>query len=438
VLIEFRVKNFRSFDEEQVFSLVASKDDRLQGSIRQRGEWLLLPSAAIYGPNASGKSNLIKAVRAMTTFVRFSADQGTEARNLLVPFALNQSSLSKPSSFEASFLIEGIRYQYGFTATPERVWSEWLLSYPKGRAQSWVQREYLPEQGETRWQLGRTLTGDKQQLKGKVRPDALFLSVAAQWNQEQLKPIYEFFAKRLRAVLPDSDIAQVTERLLASPLWDVHGVPMKQAIVRMLRNVDPTICDLTTETVKPDQLSFMNDLADGIRERLKAQMETTPFLSTRFQHQGEATGHRAQIPFSEESEGTKRFFELLGPWLDTLFKGYTVFVDELERSLHPLLARALVEEIHSPAFKKGGAQVIFTTHDTTLLDPELFRRDQIWFTEKNEEGATHLYSMSDYKDHRARKDEAFQKNYMVGRYGAIPIIRAFESDELEKAETKRP
>ena len=138
------------------------------------------------------------------------------------------------------------------------------------------------------------------------------------------------------------------------------------------------------------------------------------------------SGEDVRMSLEDESDGTQRFFQLLGPWLETVLNGYTVFVDELEASLHPLLTRELVKFIQSPNSNKTGAQLIFSTHDTTLLDPELFRRDQIWFTEKDKDGATNLYSTSDYKERRPRKGEAMQRGYLSGRYGAIPILESFD------------
>jgi len=143
-------------------------------------------------------------------------------------------------------------------------------------------------------------------------------------------------------------------------------------------------------------------------------------------HRNIETGKDVYLPLEEESDGTQRFFQLLGTFFETVFLGYTVFIDELEAHLHPLLTRELIKFIQNPEYNKNGAQLIFATHDTTLLDPELFRRDQIWFTDKDKNGGTQLYSMSDYKEHRPRKGEAMQRGYLAGRYGAVPILEAFK------------
>ena len=142
-------------------------------------------------------------------------------------------------------------------------------------------------------------------------------------------------------------------------------------------------------------------------------------------HSNTLTNENISFPLKEESDGTQRFFQLLGPWLEAVHDGYTVFIDELEASLHPLLTRELIKFIQDPRNNKTGAQLVFATHDVTLLDPELFRRDQIWFTEKDKGAATNLYSISDYNERKPRKGEAMQKGYLAGRYGAIPILEAF-------------
>ena len=166
-------------------------------------------------------------------------------------------------------------------------------------------------------------------------------------------------------------------------------------------------------------------MPNEIREKVLKQLEKNPPLKVEMCHSDTHTNKDVSFPLEEESDGTQRFFQLLGPWLQAVNDGYTVFIDELEASLHPLLTRELIKFIHDPTNNKAGAQLVFATHDATLLGPELFRRDQIWFTEKDKGAGTQLYSMSDYKERKPRKGEAMQKGYLAGRYGAIPILEAF-------------
>lgn len=198
MLVEFRVKNFRSFRDEQVLTLVAGHDTTLPGNCATEGKLQLLKAAGIYGPNASGKSNLVKAIKVMQDLVLNSADFKPGSKLPVTPFLLDEELEGKPSSFEVTFFYEDIRYQYGFTVTNERVHEEWLLAYPKGKAQRWYERTL--NKGD--WKFSSFLKGEKAKISDKTRDNALFLSVAAQWNNEQLIHVYKWFKNKLRIVPP--------------------------------------------------------------------------------------------------------------------------------------------------------------------------------------------------------------------------------------------
>jgi len=191
-------------------------------------------------------------------------------------------------------------------------------------------------------------------------------------------------------------------------------------IEAFLQEADLGICGLNVRKEKIVDPKFLAEMPEGFKDFFLKDFKESLAIKVEMLHKNMKTGKKVSLPIQEESDGTRRFFELSGPWVQAAVAGMTVFIDELEASLHPLLVRQLIELMQHP---KAGAQLIFATHDTTLLDPELFRRDQIWFTEKDEYGSTHLYPLSDYKP---RKGEAMQKGYLSGRYGAIPIIEAFE------------
>ncbi len=432
MLIEFRVKNFRSFKEEQVFSMVASKDDSLSDNVAKIGKWRLLRTAAIYGPNASGKSNLVKAIRTMGGVIGSSAQMDSSARNDLVPFALDPENRDKPCWFEITFLLDEVRYQYGFSATRKRVYDEWLFSYPEGKARHLYGREFDPETQETEWNLrSKFLTGQKQQLREMVRDDALFLSIAAQLNHEQLTPIYRFFDELVSTILTSDQMWQMTESMM---LREDMSEAVNVLVASYVKLADPTISDIRAKKMDPAKMKTPDNLPDEVRKTFIAQIKANPLITVDVDHETTGSDHRTVFPLEEESDGTRRLFQLIGPVIEIIGRGLLMFVDEIERSLHPLLVRRLLQDIQSPEFSLRGAQVIMATHDTTLLDPELLRRDQVWFTEKDSDGATHLYSLSDYKEKekekgKVRKDEAFQKRYLEGRYGAIPIIERFELNE---------
>ena len=426
MLVEFRIKNFRSFRDEQVLSLVASNDTVLEGNCATEGKLRLLKTAGIYGPNASGKSNLIKAIDIMRDVVLNSANYKPGKKLPVQPFLLDDESQKEPSSFEVIFYHGDIRYQYGFSATNERIHEEWLLAYPKGRtvdkAQTWYHRTF--NKLSTVWKLTPFLKGGKEQLKNKTRDNALFLSVAAQWNNKQLTTVYEWFKDKLRIVPPKEYFRPITAEMLLDSEKESR---LYEFVKDSLKDADLGIVGINVEKLKFDRstIEFPKDMSNEIREKMLKRLEKETRLKVEMLHSNTLTNEDISFPLEEESDGTQRFFQLLGPLLETALHGYTVLIDELESSLHPHLTCELIKFIQKSEVKTNAPQLIFATHDVTLLDPELFRRDQIWFMEKDKGGATQLYSMSDYKERKPRKGEAMQKGYLAGRYGAIPILEAF-------------
>lgn len=425
MLVEFRIANFRSFRDEQVLSLVASNDKTLRGNYATKGKLRLLKGVGIYGPNASGKSNLIKAIYVMKDVVLRSASTSPGEILPIEPFLLDDKSRNKPSLFEVTFYERHIRYQYGFIATSKYIQDEWLFAYPKGRAQLWYERSFNRKTRKPVLKFGTSLKGDKAKLAKMTRSESLFLSVGAQWNNEQLMNIYGWFKNKLRIVPPKELFRPITAKILL----ELKAKPKKkeklfESFVEILKSADLGICGLDVKKIEIDEIKFKG-IPEQNKKELIERLKKEPPIQVEMHHRSGKTGRIVPLMLEDESDGTQRFFQLLGPWTETLIYGFTVFIDELESSLHPLLTRELVEPILEPQTNKHGAQLIFATHDTTLLDPDLFRRDQIWFTEKDTSGATNLYSMSDYKERRPRKGEAMQKGYLSGRYGAIPILEAF-------------
>jgi len=425
MLVEFRVKNYRSIKDEQVLSLVASTDDTLEDNLINVGKLPLLKAAGIYGPNASGKSNLIRAMRTMQQMILNSAGDKPGSGTSAEPFLFDDKSQKEPTSFEIIFYHNKIRYQYGFTATKERIYDEWLFAAPKKSNQKWFERSFDKKTGETDWKFGSYYKGEKIKLTEKTRDNALFLSVAAQWNHEQLTSVYKWFKDNLMIISPDIALPSITAQWLLDSANDVSG-----AISTIMKNADFGISGLR---IKPANINMdMNNVhlqspnkisREGILKDLENLIEEDSiFKHLEALHQN-TKGHDIPLSIEEESDGTQRFLKLLWTWFPSIKNGCTLLVDELETSLHSLLSRELIKIFQDPDINKSGAQLVFATHDTTLLDPDLFRRDQIWFTEKDNSGATQLFPLSDYKP---RRGEAIQKGYIAGRYGAIPILEAFE------------
>ena len=417
MLIEFRVRNFRSLRDEQVLSLVAAKIRGKNSLIHNtmpsgvKSVPSLLKSAVVYGTNAGGKSNLIMALQYMRSVVAESASVMQPGQTFSVqPFRLDPESETSPTEFEANFILNGIRYQYGFALTPQRVTSEFLLVYKAFKPQRWFDRHYDPQTGTDNYEFGPGLKGQKSVWENATRPNALFLSMAVQLNSEQLRPIFEWFVNKLAIF---NHLNQLGTDFSVEMLRDPKG---KHAIRAFLTSADISIADIKVVTRKVSGKTVHFDLAAGKTE-VHTEEGEKEINELQFYHVSEKG--KAVLGWQDESNGTKVLFSFSGPILDILNKGLILVVDELDNSLHPLLVRRLVELFNSPELNRNGAQLIFSTHDTSLLDPYLLRRDQIWFVEKDREQASKLYPLSDFSP---RKNEALERGYLIGRYGSLPFL----------------
>jgi len=386
----------------------------------------LLRSAAIYGANASGKSNLIQAFAFVRQFVLRSSESRNEGDKIpVLPFMLDRKLAKKPSEFEMTFLLDGVRHQYGFVVSQERVHEEWLTVYPKGKPQEWFHRTLDPA-GKSNWSWSRThLRGDKSQLADRTRDDALFLSVAAQWNHPQIKPIYGWFRNHLKVLPRDVKVMNDTQSQL------LKESTFRQWLTGVLRAADIGISRVFAKETKIDRddLRFPSEMPDDMRKHVTKRLIGQRMVKVQTTRRLPGTDEEIEWDLEQESDGTQRMFELLGPIHDVLQQGAALIMDELDTSLHAYITRELVQLFNNPNTNPGRAQLVFTTHDTSLLDPTLFRRDQVWFTAKDGSGATDLYSLQDFS---ARKGEAMQKAYLVGRYGAIPVLKRFEFSRLPR------
>ena len=428
MLIRFRARNFRSLKEEQELSLVASSlKDSPEAVTQVEGLDLgLVRVAAIYGANASGKSNVIKALAYMSSAVQNSqrqwAPEGPIPRE---PFLLDPQSKLDPSSFEADLLLDGVRFHYGFTLNDREISEEWLNAYPTGKRP--MKRQMWFKRAGKIFTFGKKLEGDNRAIERLTRPNSLFLSAAAQNNHETLLPIYKWFAEHLTHVPKERGYLRlITAKMCQDEI-------LKSSVLSMLRVADLGVVGLDVreedlilsipEGGHPAGRTFKQEADDAMRKLFAKLKEEGRTISEKKQvlaliHKGSA---KVGVSLGEgnESEGTLAFFGLLGPALRAIESGGTVCVDELDASLHPLLALEVVRLFNDPKPNPRGAQIIFTTHDTNILDRASLRRDQIWFTEKDAEGGTHLYPLTDFKP---RKNENLERGYLQGRYGAVPFI----------------
>ncbi|QDU97817.1 AAA family ATPase [Lignipirellula cremea] len=400
MLIEFRVENYRSLRDEQAITFEASNVGDANDPRPRKvpgHDTALLPAVVLYGANASGKSNVLYAMAFMRDTVqasqRFWEPEGGIPRSA---FAWGDSAQS-PSMLEATFLVDETKYVYGFVVDDEVVKEEWLYSWPKNRKQVWLERDGM------QFKFGEHLKGPNGSVKEVTRVNSLYLSAAAQQGHEQLTPIYAWF----RGVSP----------------WNVGGrIPNASRRFEIPRGLNLAVkqSDRSLERIQA-LLSAADFGIVGIRQE-KFGLDTSRHFS-RFMLQHRSNNEDAWLPLEDESDGTKTLFNLSPYLFDALDTGSLLLVDELESSLHPLLALAIVKMFNSPESNPLNAQLLFTTHDTNLLSPVVgeppFRRDQIWFTEKDDNGASNLYPLTDFKP---RNSENIERGYLQGRYGAIPYL----------------
>lgn len=416
MLIEFSVKNYKSIRDKQKLSLVAANGDELRTSNtfdpESIGAETLLRSAVIYGPNASGKSNLLKALSAMQHIVVLSASLQAEKALALTPFLLDDESASAPTEFEVTFLVDGVRYQYGFTATNRQIMEEWLFASPQGRVQRWFSREWDVQSASHRWEFGKSFVGEKKLWQKSTRDNALFLSTAIQLNSKALAPIYNWFSDKLVIIPLDMSTEVFTARSCKNEI-------AKQIVLEFLQAADFDIAGLSVQAEEFSDRHFSPDVPIELKSFLLAKNSGQEVYKVRTIHHT-PQGTQVEFKLEDESDGTRKVFAFSAMWLNTLQEGEVLMVDELHASLHPSLVRYLVAMFHSNATNCNNAQLVFTTHDTSILSQEVFRRDQIWFFEKDKDQASKLYPLTDF--HPRKDRENLLANYLDGRYGALPLL----------------
>ena len=429
MLIQFKIGNTLSFSEPVTFSMIGAtavkEFENINSFLDPTHKFKLVKSAAVYGANASGKSNLISAISIMKRFVLNSFRDALledNERILNAPkFLLKSEYEKKPSFFEVIFVYKNKRYRYGFEVSNGIIESEWLFFVNTNKEIKLFIRD------KKSIKINKSSFKEGVGLEGKTRKNVLFLTVAAQLNGEKSNKVLDWF-KTLKIVSGLSDLGYKTYTL-EKYKKDKKFKNWAQSIFESL-----DIVNLSTKKGLPISIEDIEiDKNHKNRETIKTFFSALKKLQKDSDHiENIITWHNKYdadhsvidtIPFNfdtQESEGTKKVISLLGPIYDSLSNGNILIVDELDSRLHPLLTIMIVSFFHE--HNHNNAQLIFASHDTNLLKKEYFRRDQIWFTEKNEYGETDLYSLIEYKEVHVRKDAAFDKNYLNGRYGAIPFL----------------
>ena len=405
MLIDFSVSNYKSIKDEVVLNLVADhgKEHRQSNvmipTLSSGGRSTpLLRSAVIYGPNAAGKTNILMALRAFCEIVERSARGLDELP--VVPFRLDQEFEGQPTVMEATFISDGVRYQYGFEATSTAVVREWLFAWPRGRVQVWFERGPDIQGG---FRFGHKLTGDREVWRRATREDALLLSTAASLNSKQLQPVFHWFDRRLRV----AGIHGWNNSFSVKCCRDER----KDRVLRFLRAADLAISDVRLVENEEINISRVEEGENNKLAKKRTELQILHELPD---------GIFAELDLKEESRGTRKIFSLAGPWLDALENGYVVAFDEMHGYLHPSLVKFLVQCFHNPRTNPKGAQLIFSTHETAILSQDIFRRDQVWFCQRNEKQETTLYPLTTF--HPRKGVENLERGYLAGRYGAVPFI----------------
>lgn len=409
MLIEFRVTNFKSIKTEQVLQFTKAQGKEFPTHFftfkNEKENFDLLHVIALYGANASGKSNVLDALMLMKRIILYP-----HTISQLVPFLLSDETEQAPTCFEITFIANQIRYQYGFSATKDQVMTEYLYQFPKGRLQILFERS--PATSETaQFNFGTALKGRKNAWKELTSQTQLFLTTALQYNGVALKPVEAFFKEALRFV--DTDISPIPTLRFAQDHQN------KTDILAFLKEADFDIDDIHVETELFDEKNLPTELSQKHKERLCEDLQGKTLFSAITQHLHD---NQTLVDFQlrDESLGTRRFFNLAAPWLMALKQGRILVVDELNISLHPKLIQYLIQLFYNPKINTQQAQLLFTTHDASLLNQDLFRRDQVWFCEK-EHKQTQLFPLSDFS---IRKEStSLERDYLNGRFGAVPFLR---------------
>lgn len=415
MLIQFSFKNFKSFRDENTLDLSATKISEYSDRLVVAGKEKLLPTAAIFGANASGKSNVIEAFRFMATYVIESFSYGGERETTenatrplkKIPFVLDVESKKGPSYFEVHFMLPDDTsyktYNYGFTLNDNGIEEEWL----NVKAKTSKEFKRILYRGDGELDLSGIPTKNKENIEVALEKETLVISLGAKLKVEKFKMVRDWFRN-----VAFTNFGDPFENVFLStriPADFAEDKAVQDKVVEYLSTFDSSIKGFRLRELEEDEDGNKNYNIFAIHNLINGK-------------------GIVEIPLQEESDGTLKMFALYPAINATLESGGVLCVDELNARLHPLLVRSVVIMFLNPKINTKHAQLIFTTHDAWQMSSDYLRRDEIWFTEKDADGVTSLYSLADFEDDgvKIRKDESFEKNYMLGKYGAVPELKSFD------------
>lgn len=417
MILSFKVSNFRSVRERVVLSMEKTGLKDSEANVFEAlPNIYLLKSAILFGPNASGKSAFLLAFKALEYLVlqsgQFKPDESISPYD---PHKLEKNHSNAPVTLGVSFLAEEVRYDYQVSFSKHAIEKEEMHHYPNGVRTLLYSREH-----EKEIRFGESYRGGKKTIEKLLLKNQLFLSKAAENNVTSLLPPYRFFSKGLMVFPFLEDYRESgLSRLYARRLAEDNDSKFARRFNRLICALDTGITQVSAEEVNWDKYTFPGNMPDEVRSRFQEQYKYD--IKTRHPlFEGEKQVGYETFEIDEESKGTRSLFVIGGIILDALESGRVLIVDEFEKNLHPDITRFLTILFHNPLTNPKNAQLVFATHDITQLSHDHFRRDQVWFTEKDEFGATSLFRCSDIKG--IRLGTPLDKWYASGRFGATPII----------------
>jgi len=442
MIIEFVTENFRSVKNEQVFSLVAEgeKDNHEKNFYRPQtaGNQAILKSAAIYGPNASGKTTILESILRLKSLVLSSMENKIDEEiSGYDPHRLNLQCENKPTKFEIEFLAPDLyndniyqKYNYSIAYNATAILSEELVVYKSTKPSNLYKRELG---SPVEW--GNSLRGKKQSIESILLDNQLFLSVAGNTKDHPLTVIYRFFRDCINSFHQDRIMGgTASDSQTRRQLRNEDSQTFNDKLVQFLKAADTGIQGIRVKEVKVDNLGLENsapiDLPDEVLELIKKELSNRPYAS-HDKYDGDELVGIHEFDLMAESQGTIQLFDMAGPIIETLQKGSTMVIDEISTSLHPDITKYIISLFHNEKTNPQNAQLIFSTHDITTLTSDLLRRDQVWFTQKDQFGSTALYSLLEFGKDVVRKETNFGSWYLKGKFGALPFVdKSLFSPEL--------
>jgi len=420
MLFNFTIGNFRSFADRKTLSMEPASISDFSHNVLKKAQYKFLSSAVVYGANASGKSNLLRGMGVMRRIVVESFDKRSVSEIPYDPFLLNTDNTNEPTFYEVIFFTENVKYRYGFEADKNRIKSEWLFETKNKTEKPLFLR--VPEGIEV---MPRFIEG--KDLEEKTRDNALFLNVVDQFNGKIASTIMKWFKNfKIISGLTHDNYRTVTFAMLDSP-------KLNDILTDYFSQIDLGFDKIKIEKKEFNPEELPADLPEEMFKQLITDLEGKTIINLHTVHKvfDKNQVYVKEVEFDtrrQESSGTNKIIDLSGPIFDTLNDGGILVIDELDVKLHPLLTLSIVRLFQNQDINKEGAQLIFATHDTNILSIGNLRRDQIYFVEKDKFGASELYSLVEYnKEGKIRKDRSFEKDYINGRYGAIPYFGNFNT-----------